>query len=174
MTVEGLTQFHIAIVTGDMQAAIDRYTRILGVEGWSFWDRMPPGSPTRVAYGHGAGATWELISIEKPGASQFHQHFEKHGESVQHIGFWCPDLRSSVAAALEAGGVIVSTVLDKQGNAAVHVTPGDLDAIDLPTSLFLTADVGFTLEYFGPGSEDMYKAWFKDDYDAMLKPPPWA
>jgi hypothetical protein len=33
--------------------------------------------------------------------------------------------------------------------------------------------MGFTLEYFGPGSEQMYHDWFKEDYGVMLKPPPW-
>jgi catechol 2,3-dioxygenase-like lactoylglutathione lyase family enzyme len=174
MTVSGLQQFHIAIVTPDIHSAIDRYSKVLGVEGWSFWERMPPGSPTRVAYGHGAGGTWELIGIEQPGTSQFHQFLERHGEGVQHIGFWCPDMTAAVRSALEAGGEIVSTVLDKQGNAIVHVKPADLDAIELPRSLFVTANIGFTLEYFGPGSEAMYKDWFKDQYDVMLKPPPWA
>jgi catechol 2,3-dioxygenase-like lactoylglutathione lyase family enzyme len=174
VTVDGLAQFHIAIVTGDMQGAMARYSRVLGVEGWSFWDRMPPGSPMRVAYGHGAGATWELIGIEQDGNSQFQEFYRQHGEGVQHIGFWCPDLRGAVQEALEAGGEIVSTLLDKQSNAVVHVKPGDLDALELPRSLFLNAGVGFTLEYFGPGSEQMYKDWFKDDYDRMLRPPPWA
>ena len=174
MTVSGLQQFHIAIVTGDIQAAIDRYSRVLGVEGWSFWERMPPGSPMRVAYGHGAGATRELIGIEQEATSQFHEFLKRHGEGVQHIGFWCPDLRGAVEEALGAGGEIVSATLDKQGNAVVQVKPGDLDGLELPRSLFITAGVGFTLEYFGPGSEQMYKDWFKEDYDAMLKPPPWA
>jgi catechol 2,3-dioxygenase-like lactoylglutathione lyase family enzyme len=174
LTATGLVQFHIAIVTGDMQAAIERYSRLLGIEGWSFWERMPPGSPTRVAYGHGAGNTWELISIEKDGDSQFHEFYKRHGEGVQHIGFWCPDLRASVKLALEAGGKIVSTLVDTEGNAIVHVKPGDLDSLQLPRNLFLSAGLGFTLEYFGPGGEEMYKDWFKDDYDVMLKPPPWA
>jgi catechol 2,3-dioxygenase-like lactoylglutathione lyase family enzyme len=173
MTVSGLEQFHIAIVTPDMQSAMSKYSRLLGIGGWNFWDRMPPGSPARVAYGHGAGGTWELISIEKPGTSQFHEFLKRHGEGVQHIGFWCPDMRSAVQEALEAGGEILSAVVDKQGNAVVHVTPGDLDRIELPRSLFLNAGLGFTLEYFGPGSEQMYEDWFKDDYAAMRKPPPW-
>ena len=173
MTVFGLQQFHVAIVTPDINAAIERYTKVLGVEGWSFWDRMPPGSPARVAYGHGAGGTWELIGIEKPADTQFHRFLEQHGEGVQHIGFWCPDLKAAVKAALEAGGEVVNALHDRQGNAIVHVAPGDLDAIELPRSLFLNAGVGFTLEYFGPGSEAMYREWFGDNYGVMLKPPPW-
>lgn len=171
--VESMTPFHIAIVTGDVDGAMERYRKVFGVETWSFWDRFPPGSPMRVAYGRGAGVTWELIGIEQDGDSQFQRFYKQHGEGVQHIGFWCPDLRGSVEAALEAGGEIVSTVLDAQGNAVVHVTPGDLDAIELPKSLFLSAGVGFTLEYFGPGSEQMYREWFKDGYERMLTPAPW-
>ena len=173
MTVEGLVQFHIAIVTPDMKTATQKYGRLFDVDRWHFWDRTPPGSPARVAYGTGSGATWELISIEKEGTSQFHAFLKQHGEGVQHIGFWCPDMRASVKEVLEAGGEIVSTILDSQGNAIVHVKPGDLDALQLPGSLFLNAGIGFTIEYFGPGGEQMYRDWFKDDYGRMLKPPPW-
>ena len=174
MTVAGLVQFHIAIVTSALAEATERYGRVLGIERWHYWDRMPLGSPARVAYGTGSGATWELIGIEKDGSTQFHEFYKRHGEGVQHIGFWCPDLRASVKEALEAGGEIVSTLVDTQGNAVVHVKPGDLDALELPKSLFLNAGIGFTLEYFGPGGEQMYRDWFKDDYDVMLKPPPWV
>jgi catechol 2,3-dioxygenase-like lactoylglutathione lyase family enzyme len=65
MTVSALEVFHVAIVVGDMQAAMERYGKVLGVEKWSWWDRLPPGSPARVVYGPGGGTTWELISIEK-------------------------------------------------------------------------------------------------------------
>ena len=139
-----------------MQEAMSRYSRVLGVEKWSFWDRMPPGSPARVAYGPGAGTTWELISIEKPASSQFHDFFREHGEGVQHIGFWCPDLKASVKAALEAGGEIVGGLRDPQGNLIVHVRPGDLDALPLHPQLFVNAKMGLNLEYFGPGSEQLF------------------
>jgi len=92
---------------------------------------------------------------------------------VQHIGFWCPDLKASVKAALEAGGEIVGGLTDVQGNLVVHVTPGDLDALPLKPSLFVNANMGFTLEYFGPGSEQMYHDWFKEDYAMIIKPAPW-
>ncbi|HEX5140429.1 MAG TPA: VOC family protein [Dehalococcoidia bacterium] len=173
MTVSALEVFHVAIVVGDMQAAMERYSKVLAVEKWSWWDRLPPGSPARVVYGPGGGTTWELISIEKESDSQFHRFFKQHGKGVQHIGFWCPDLKQSVRAALEAGGEIVGGLTDAQGNVIVHVKPGDLDALPLKPSVFIDAGMGFTLEYFGPGSEQMYHDWFKDDYGFMLKPPPW-
>jgi catechol 2,3-dioxygenase-like lactoylglutathione lyase family enzyme len=173
VTVSGIEVFHVAIVVGDMQAAMERYSRVLGVEKWSWWDRLPPGSPARVVYGPGAGTTFELISIEKDSDSQFHRFYKEHGEGVQHIGFWCPDVKTSVKAALDAGGEIVGGLTDSEGNLVVHVKPGDLDALPLKPSLFVNAKMGFTLEYFGPGSEQMYHDWFKDDYATMIKPAPW-
>src|SRR5690606_7112739 len=99
--------------------------------------------------------------------------YKRHGEGVQHIGFWCPDLRARVTEALEAGGRILSTLVDAQGNAVVHVQPGDLDTLPLPKNLFVAENTGFTMEYFGPGGEQRYKAWFGDEYQRMLRPPPW-
>lgn len=173
MTVPGLVAFHIAIVTPDLEGAIERYRRVLGVDLWSYWDRTPPGSPTRVAYGAGAGATFELIGITGEGDTQFHRHLKAHGESVQHIGFWAPDVKAAVTAALDAGGEIVSGVVDAQGNAVVQVKPGDLDALQLRNPVFLNAGTGFTIEYFGPGGDKLHRDWFKDDFERMVKPPPW-
>ena len=76
--------------------------------------------------------------------------------------------KASVKAALEAGGEIVGGLTDAQGNLVVHVKPGDLDALPLKPQLFVNANMGFTLEYFGPGSEQMYHDWFKDDYATMI------
>lgn len=173
MTASGLVAFHIAIVTPDLEGAIERYKRVLGVELWHFWDRTPPGSSARVAYGAGAGATFELIGVTGDGDSQFHRFLKQHGEGVQHIGFWVPDLKTAVTEALEAGGEIVSGVLDAQGNAVVQVKPGDLDALHLRNPVFLNAGVGFTIEYFGPGGDRLHRDWFKDDFEKMVTPPPW-
>jgi catechol 2,3-dioxygenase-like lactoylglutathione lyase family enzyme len=173
VTASGLVAFHTAIVTPDLQGAIERYRKVLGVELWHFWDRTPPGSPLRVAYGAGAGGTWELIGVASDGDSQFHRHLKAHGESVQHIGFWAPDVKSAVAEALEAGGEIVSGVVDDQGNAVVQVKPGDLDSLQLRNPVFLNAGTGFTIEYFGPGGDQLHRDWFKNDFERMVTPPPW-
>lgn len=173
MTVEGLVEFHIAIVTPDLEGAIERYRRVLGVELWHYWDRTPPGSPTRVAYGAGAGATWEIIGVTGEGTSQFHEFLKQHGEGVQHIGFWAPDVRGAVREALEAGGRIVSGIVDKDGNAAIQVAPGDLDTLELRNPVFLNAGTGFTIEYFGPGGDKLHRDWFKEDFEKMVTPPPW-
>ncbi len=81
-------------------------------------------------------------------------------------------MRLRSRAALEAGGAIVSGARDKPGNATVQVKPGDLDALSCRCPRFPQCGHGFTLEYFGPGGEHLYRDWLKDDFGAMLTPPP--
>jgi catechol 2,3-dioxygenase-like lactoylglutathione lyase family enzyme len=170
MTVEGLKAFHVAIVTRDLDEAIKRYTKVLGVERWHHWGR----SPIRMAYGAGAGMTFEVFGINGEGNTMFDEFLRVNGEGVQHIGFWCPDVRAAVRDALEAGGQIVSGVVNKDGTAAVQVSSANFDAFDLRNPVFVNAGIGFTIEYFGPGGEQLHKDWFKEDYDKMVVAPPWA
>jgi hypothetical protein len=64
---------------------------------------------------------WELIDVKGPGNPVFHQFRDQHGEGVQHIGFWTPDIRASVEHALAAGTRLVSVTTDTQGNTVVQL-----------------------------------------------------
>jgi catechol 2,3-dioxygenase-like lactoylglutathione lyase family enzyme len=156
-----------------LEAGIERYRRVLGVERWHYWAGTPPGSPRRVAYGRGAGATFELWGVTGDGDSQFDRFLAEHGEGVQHIGFWAPDMRAAITAAVEAGGQIVSGAMDADGNAVVQVTPANIEAVQFRNPTFIDAGVGFTVEYFGRGGDQMLRDWFKDEFDIMVTPPPW-
>jgi catechol 2,3-dioxygenase-like lactoylglutathione lyase family enzyme len=173
MSVPELVAFHTAIVVRDIEKSIERYRGVLGVDRWHFWDRTPPGSPMRVAYGGGAGATFELIGVTGEGDSQFHRFLTEHGEGVQHIGFWAPDMRAAITAAVEAGGQIVSGAMDENGNAVVQVTPANIETVQFRNPTFIDAGVGFTVEYFGRGGDQMLRDWFKDEFEIMITPPPW-
>jgi len=61
--------------------------------------------------------------VSGSGGSQVHEFRDHHGEGVQHIGFWTPDMRASVEDALSKGGKLVSATADAQGHTAVQLLP---------------------------------------------------
>jgi catechol 2,3-dioxygenase-like lactoylglutathione lyase family enzyme len=178
MTAPELQAFHLGIVVGDMQAAIGRYQAVLGVDLWSVRDANPNG--LRFAYGRGAGQTWELIEVKGPGSSQFHQFRDRHGEGVQHIGFWTPDVRASLEQALAAGAELVTWTVDASGNAVVELLPG-LSATEQHLSqlgmvTFVEGGLGgFRVEYIGRAGEDFLRDWLREDFARIVQPgPSWT
>jgi catechol 2,3-dioxygenase-like lactoylglutathione lyase family enzyme len=174
LTSPAIVAFHTAVVVRDFEDAMRRYTLALGVDRWRRWQSFPEGSKRRMAYGRGNGMTFEIWGVDGTGDTQFDAFLREHGEGVQHIGFWTPDVRASVAAALEAGGRVVSGATDAEGNTAVQVTPGSLQSLRFAHPTFADAGTGFRLEYFGPGGDQMLRDWLQDDFGVMLTPPPWA
>jgi catechol 2,3-dioxygenase-like lactoylglutathione lyase family enzyme len=166
--------FHIAIVVQDIDKAIEGYRRLLAAEHWRV-RAMNPG--TRIAYGSGSGATWELIEVSGSGTSQFHQFRDQHGEGVQHIGFWTPDLRASVEGAVAAGAQLVSATSDAQGNTAVQLLPaasvGPEQLDKLGIGAFLEAGFGgWRIEYIGTTGASFLRDWLQEEYDDIIVTPP--
>src|SRR5437016_3303885 len=111
-----LLAFHLGYVVRDLDAVADVYRRMLGVDRWRVHDlkvEAVPWNPrytealVKVAYGRGAGMTFELIQV-LDGRTQHLDFLEQHGEGIQHIGFWTEDVRSSVKAAVGEGATLVS------------------------------------------------------------------
>src|SRR5438105_159754 len=124
-----LAAFHLGIVVRDLDAAIDRYRRLLGIDLWQVhelrrgrppWHERFTDVRLNIAFGRGAGLTYELIQVLE-GTNQHTEFLQAHGEGVQHIGFWTPDVRASVESALARGATLVSGLLDPNGNAAVQL-----------------------------------------------------
>jgi catechol 2,3-dioxygenase-like lactoylglutathione lyase family enzyme len=174
VTAPAIAAFHTCVVVRDLDDAINRFTKSLGIGHWHHWDRFPPGATARMAYGHGNGMTFEVFAVDGNGETQFDRFLREKGEGVQHIGFWTPDVRGSVAAALDAGGKVVSGARDAAGNTTVQVTPGNLDAITFGAPTFVDAGTGFLIEYFGPGGDTTLRDWLKDDFGVIVEAPSWA
>lgn len=177
MTLPDLKAFHIAIVVRDLEAAIEGYRRILGADLWRVRERSANG--TRFAYGRGAGQTWEMIEVQGPGSTQFHRFLEEHGEGVQHIGFWTPDVRAAVETALKGGARLVSASTDEQGNTSVQLLPGPAVGPERLANLGMTTFLetgfgGWRIEYIGPPGEAFLRDWLKEAYEQIVTPPPWA
>jgi catechol 2,3-dioxygenase-like lactoylglutathione lyase family enzyme len=176
MTAPEVKAFHIAIVVNDLEKAIEGYRRLLCAEHWRI-RAMSAG--TRIAYGGGSGATWELIEVKGEGSSQFHQFRDQHGEGVQHIGFWTPDLRASIEGALSEGAQLVSAGTDAAGNAVAQLLPQSA----IPSGYFDRLGIGafmepgfggWRIEYIGPAGEGFLKDWLEAEYaDIVVAPPTW-
>jgi hypothetical protein len=132
------------------------------------------------AYGHGSGMTFELIQVLE-GECPHSRFLREHGEGVQHIGFWTPDVRASVEAAVAEGAQITLAMFDEASNAVVQLTPGAdngsvLKAISSAPTRMAYVDPQLAtvqLEYVGPGAVAGLRDWLKEDFDAWLVPPPW-
>jgi catechol 2,3-dioxygenase-like lactoylglutathione lyase family enzyme len=171
VTVPEITCFHIAVVVNSIETAIEAYRRFLGNGPWHIRDMS---SGARIAYGSAGGQTWELIEVRGAGGSQFHQFHAEHGEGVQHIGFWTPDIRASVEDSLARGARLVSATRDAQGNTAVQLLPrADVPAAQLETlGMGAFMDLGFggwRLEYIGKtAGEKFFEDWLGQDYERII------
>jgi len=155
MSAPGLQAFHIGIVVRSVDATANLYGRILGIDKWriteaqhkkSPWNDWMTDSRFKVAYGRAAYQTIELVEVLE-GRQQYTRFLEEHGEGVQHIGFWCPDIQTAVSAAVAEGAEIVAASIDEQQNAVVQLKPGSSTS-DIVGAL----DQGFAYLNLGMGS----------------------
>ena len=184
-----LLAYHLGIVVHDLDAVAERYTALLGVDDWRRreavidWQSFVPGySPAvraKVAFGRGPGVTIELIQMVD-GVGQHSEFLERHGEGVQHIGFWTPDVRAAVEHAVANGARIISAYMDASNNAVVQLTPTSEPASIIPAldpRMLAYVDPGLggvQLEFVGPARAQGLKAWLGDAYEPWLSPPEGA
>ncbi|MDE3075356.1 MAG: VOC family protein [Chloroflexota bacterium] len=181
-----LLAFHLGFVVHDLEAVLEAYRRMLGVDLWRVHERLVPKIPwnersrparVKIAYGRGVGQTFELIQVLE-GWTQHSQFLETHGEGIQHIGFWSPDVRAAVEAAVAEGASIVSAGIESD-QAVVQLTPGSstqeiLRAIDRGRISYVDPGLGgVQLEFVGPAAAPDLRAWLAEDFEAIVTPPPW-
>jgi len=180
-----LAAFHIGIVVRDLDAALDRYRRMMGIDLWRVhelrrarppWHERYTDVHFNIAFGRSAGLTFELIQVLE-GTNQHTEFLEAHGEGVQHIGFWTPDLRASVESALAQGAQLVNGLIDQNGNAAVQVTVGSgtddiVRALDVNGISYVDPGVA-TVQFEFVGSSAGLRGWMEQDFERIIVPPPW-
>jgi catechol 2,3-dioxygenase-like lactoylglutathione lyase family enzyme len=180
-----LAAYHIGIVVHDLDSALDRYRRMLGIDLWRVrelqrarppWQERFSDVQLKLAFGRGAGLTFELIQVLE-GTNQHTQFLEAHGEGVQHIGFWTPDLRASVEAALAQGAQLVNGLIDADGNASVQLTASSrneeiIRALDPRGITYVDPNVA-TVQFEFVGSTAGMRGWMEQDFDRIIVPPPW-
>ena len=168
MSTGDLLAFHAGIVVEDIDATIDRYRRMLGFDRWHVMD----ASIGRVAYGgrDGMGMAFELI---QPGdAGPMADFLREHGEGVQHIGIWTPDLRGALEKAVAEGGKITRGAFRQEGTAVVQVAPAP-GSTGLNLAFLDTGLSSVSIELIGHGTDDFLRNWLGLDFERILPAPPW-
>jgi catechol 2,3-dioxygenase-like lactoylglutathione lyase family enzyme len=183
-----LMAYHVGFVVRDLEATADAYRRMLGVDRWRVHDlkvELVPWNPrytaalVKVAYGRGAGLTFELIQVLE-GRTQHLDFLEQHGEGVQHIGFWTDDVRASVRQAVEQGATVVSARFGEDDQAVIQLTPASSQSdivAGLPQGRLAYVEPGLggvQMEFVGPVQAPNLKAWMEEDFSKIVIPaPPW-
>lgn len=180
-----LQAFHLGFVVRDIEAVMERYRVLLGVDNWHVRENESPAQPwnpdtqdavVRMAYGRGSGQTFELIQVLS-GRTAHSRFLEEHGEGVQHIGFWTPDVKASVIDAVAKGARVTSARIDPQQRGVVQLAPGAsseeiISAMDVNRPAFVNDGVTMVqIEFIGPGTN--LRGWLKDDFESIAQPPGW-
>src|SRR5262245_39151172 len=105
MTASELKSFHLGIVVRSLDKIMGQYRAMFDIERWH---RSLLSNGLAMAYGLGPGISFELFEVTGPGDSHIHQFARQHGEGVNHIGFWAPDVSKAVRKALDAGAELLS------------------------------------------------------------------
>jgi catechol 2,3-dioxygenase-like lactoylglutathione lyase family enzyme len=181
--------YHIGIVVRSIEETGAIYKDLLGVQEWHTWEVERDGLPTnpqtagrrggiRIAYGRAPGQTIELLQ-PTGGTTIWSEFLREHGEGVQHIGVWTPDLPAALGEALARGGIVTHGML-LGGAASVQLStnsaPGEiLPALDPDQLAYVTPTAGgVQIEYVGPGGPARMRQMIGPKFDEVVMSPPWA
>jgi catechol 2,3-dioxygenase-like lactoylglutathione lyase family enzyme len=183
VSVPGLEAFHFGFVVRDLDAVTGLYGRMLDITRWRSaefdmsvmpWVDRPSDARLRIAVGHAAGQTFEFIQVLS-GHSVHSEFLEQHGEGVQHIGFWCPDVRNAVTAAVAEGARVVCAFLQDPQHAVIQLTPSS-SAMEVAQAVnpgrMAYVDPGIAtvqFEFCGPASQPGLREWLAEEYQQELR-----
>jgi catechol 2,3-dioxygenase-like lactoylglutathione lyase family enzyme len=134
----------IAVVVHDLERALDRYWRVLGIGPWSIYTYGPAimremtymGQQAeftmRLALAQAGGVVFELIQ-HLDGDTIYKDFLDRHGEGLHHMGVYVPDLHLAIEQALAEGYRVLQSGYGygKRGDGgfAYLSTSNDLGAI---------------------------------------------
>ncbi len=98
---------HLGYAVYDADVVADRYSAMLGAEWtartvYDIPDIYNRPAKIRVCYGAVRGMTMEIIAPME-GESIYTQFLRRHGEGIQHVGFWVPDVRKATDELVQKG-----------------------------------------------------------------------
>ena len=172
--LDAAVAYHLGVVVHNLEAATERYGRLLRVPRWHTVET----GPLRIAFGRGAGLTFELIQPLTEG-TLWSGYLQRQGEGVQHLGFWVPDVQAAVAEAVAAGAAVTLAVL-QDGGAAVTVAPGEstpelVRRINPGRISYLDIGAGgVQFEFVGPGAYERLRELVHDDLATFMALPSWT
>jgi catechol 2,3-dioxygenase-like lactoylglutathione lyase family enzyme len=108
----------IAFVVSDLEADVDRYGRIFGLDEWRLYRFEPPtfeeptlrGEPRDHAFDVGLASTGStIIELVEPtdGESLFSEHLAENGPGLHHIAYYPYDDPHDMKDSFEAAGMPV-------------------------------------------------------------------
>jgi catechol 2,3-dioxygenase-like lactoylglutathione lyase family enzyme len=177
--------YHLGIVVHDLEAACARYAELLGVPEWHKSEVERPGVPVNpktaggrgklhIAFGRVPGVTFELIQPE--GAIEHKVFLDSHGEGVQHIGIWTPDVQAAVREAVARGCRVTHAALT-QDVATISLTPASAPEEIVPflgNLAYVDPGLGgFQLEFVGAANAERHRDMFSEITDESIPLPPW-
>ena len=178
--------FHVGLVSHDAVKSAEAYQRLLGGT-FKIWETEKPApsaidpsfedTSLRIAYGRYAGFTLEIIQVVS-GYGHYAKWLEEHGESVQHIGFWVPDVREATRAALVQGARLRSASMSREFVATSEINELPVETV-VEALLPGTVHLGYTsasveLEFVGPLTAEVLTRAFGDDLPDIMTPSPWT
>jgi catechol 2,3-dioxygenase-like lactoylglutathione lyase family enzyme len=106
----------VALVVEDVDDAMERYRRILGIEPWEVYHIGPPDQEEGTYYGEPANPSFDIgyaykdgmeIEIIEPleGPSVHIDYLEEHGEGIHHIACFDFEDTYEVAEKFEDAGI---------------------------------------------------------------------
>ncbi len=151
---------HLGFAAHDAEALAKTYSAMLGAAfrfaNYPVHNLRGEPAMLKVAYGAVAGLVLEIIEIAEGDMPQT-AWLEKHGEGIQHIGFWVPDVPKATEQALRRGATIewiyengTEKVIQLRSGASVEdivaeVSPASLTYLDMPRHAGSVA-----IEFIGP------------------------
>ena len=177
--------YHLGIVVNDLEAACARYAELLGVPEWHRSDIERPGVPINpntaggkgtlhIAFGRVPGVTFELIQPE--GAIEHKVWLDAHGEGLQHLGVWTPDVQAAVREAVGKGCRVTHAALN-QDVATISLTPASAPDEIVPflgNMAYVDPGMGgFQIEFIGAINPERHRDMFAEIKDETIPLPPW-
>jgi catechol 2,3-dioxygenase-like lactoylglutathione lyase family enzyme len=185
-----LLAYHVGFVVRDLDAVVEAYRRMLGVDRWRIhelpapkqsWNPTTSDARLKIAFGRAAGLTFEVIQVLQ-GRTPHLDFLEAHGDGIQHIGFWAPDVREAVEHMVSQGGRVTLARYDESSNTAeVQLTPSStsndiVNSLDAARLAYVDPGAGgVQLELVGPAGARGLQAWMDPEFQSLIQPsPPWS
>jgi len=186
-TNDELFAFHLGIVVADLEATTALYGRLLDIPKWHFretdvlalpWNPSTTDGHIRIAHGRTPGQTLELIQPD--GGETFASIFlREHGEGVQHLGFWVPELQVAIMRLVERGATLSHGNFRRDGSGYAQLSAGSpmtaiLAALDAGRPAFVDPGLGsLQIELAGPAVTQLQRRSMGADFPNVIELPPW-
>lgn len=98
---------HIGIAVSDLEAAVARYTQLMGAAPLRCED--VPTEKVRVAFFKAGETSIELLAATAPD-SPIAKFIARQGEGVHHLAFWVENLEAAIAQYQKDGFTIIGSI----------------------------------------------------------------